>query len=257
MRVLVFANNWVGWQVSKWLKDRGEEIVGVIIHPPGRRKYADEIIQSADVRPSTVFDGSRLRQAEVLQAISALRPEIGVSALFGYILRAPLLDLLPAGCVNVHPALLPYNRGAFPNVWSIIDGTPAGATVHYIDTGVDTGDIIAQRAVPVTPVDTGGSLYRKLERACLDVFAEAWPLIRTGRAPRHPQAVEGGTFHRLRDVERVDEIELDRTYTARELIDVIRARTFPPHRGAYFKVNGRRVHLCLQLFFEDDRDREG
>jgi len=53
-------------------------------------------------------------------------------------------------------------------------------------------------------------------------------------------------------VERIDEIDLDRTYTARELIDIVRARTFPPHRGAYFRVGQRKVYLRLQLFYEND-----
>jgi len=257
MRVLLFANNWVGWQVAERLRRREEEIVGLVLHPPARRKYGDEIAGACGLPPERIFDGARLDDAETLGAIGELKPDIGVSALFGHILHRELLDLMPGGCVNVHPALLPYNRGAYPNVWSIVEHTPAGATIHCIDEGVDTGDIIAQEEVAVEPSDTGEGLYRKLERACVELFGRTWPAIRSGTAPRVPQDRGQGTSHRAGDVARIDEIDLDRAYSARELLDVIRARTFRGFPGAYFRTGGRKVHLRLALLDEDDLAREG
>jgi methionyl-tRNA formyltransferase len=211
------------------------------------RRHGDEILALLGLPDARVFDGSRLAEPEVLASIEALRPEIGVSILFGYLLRRPMLDLLPAGCVNLHPALLPYNRGAYPNVWSIVDQTPAGATLHYVDEGVDTGDIITQRAVEVDVTDTGATLYARLEKAALELFRETWPLLSSGEAGRTPQNHGDGTSHRVRDVETIDEISLDQMYTARSIIDLLRARTFPPHRGAYFRHGGGKVYLELNL----------
>lgn len=251
MRILILGNNWVAWQVVRWLRDQSEQIVGLVVHPPNKRKYGNEIISSARVDPRCVFDGSLLRQPEVLQKIKELQPDIGLSVYFGYILRSEFLNIFPMGVINLHPAYLPYNRGAYPNVWSIVEGTPAGVTLHYVDEGVDTGDIIAQRKLPIEPFDTGETLYRKLEHACLELFKDIWPLIRDGKAPRIPQSKDQGTYHRVKDVERIDQIDLNRAYTARELIDIIRARTFPPHLGAYFIHNGRKIYLRLQLLPED------
>jgi len=252
MRILFLGNNWVGWQIVRWLREQDEQIVGLVVHPPHRSKFRDEIIRSAHVRPECVFDGSRLHQTDILSAIRSLNADIGVSVFFGYILRPNFLQMFPAGVINLHPAYLPYNRGAYPNVWSIVEGTPAGVTLHYVDDGVDTGDIIAQREVPVEPIDTGETLYHKLEKACVDLFKETWPLIRSGQAPRFPQRKDEGTYHRISDVEQIDRIDLNRTYTAKQLIDIIRARTFPPYPGAYFEYQGRKVYLRLQLLYEDD-----
>jgi methionyl-tRNA formyltransferase len=170
-----------------------------------------------------------------------------VSIFFGYILRPEFLRLFPAGCVNLHPSLLPHNRGAHPNVWSIIEGTPAGATLHYVDAGVDTGDIIAQKKVEVEPVDTGETLYRRLERVSIDLFGNAWPAVRAGNAPRTPQDSVPPLCHRARDLEALDEIDLEATYKAKELIDLIRARTFRPYPGAYFRSQGKKIFLRLDL----------
>ena len=250
MRILLFANNWVGFQIAEWLRSQGEEIVGLVLHPATQRKYGDEIVATAGLDASRIFDGSLLRTSAVANNIKSLAPEIGISAFFGYILRREILESLPSGCINIHPALLPYNRGAHPNIWSIVDNTPAGATVHYINEGVDTGDIIARQQVSVEPTDTGESLYRRLEKSCVDLFKQAWTSIRNGTAPRYPQS-SGGTFHRMRDVAEIDEIDLNRTYVARDLINILRARTFPPHKSAYFKSGDSKIFVRVHLQNED------
>ncbi|MDD5544354.1 MAG: formyltransferase family protein [Acidobacteriia bacterium] len=256
MRILFLGNSWLGWQIIDWLRAGGNEIVGLVLHPPRRRKYGAEILKSANLGESCIFDGSELQQESVREAIRQLRPDIGLSVLFGYILRQEFLDLLPHGCVNVHPAFLPFNRGAYPNVWSIIEGTPAGVSIHYIDLGVDTGDIIAQSRVPIEPIDTGESLYHKLEQAAVELFKVTWPLIRTGQAPRISQHDQQGTVHHLCDVGQIDEIDLARTYTGKELIDLIRARTFSSYPSAYFRDGNRRIYVRLRLGYEDEPAKE-
>lgn len=250
MKVLFFGNNALAVRVLEHLHAAGDEVVGLVLHPQERRGSGPALIEAARVPPDRVFDGSRLQEPAVRDAVTGLGGEIGVSVLFGYILRPAILEGLSRGCVNLHPGYLPYNRGAYPNVWSIVEGTPAGATLHFVDEGIDTGDIVAQKRVAVAEEDTGASLYRKLEEACFEVFREAWPAMREGRAPRMAQQGPG-TFHRVADVSRIDEIDPDRSYPAGKLLDILRARTFPPHRGAFLRRGAERIYLSLEL--EADR----
>ena len=246
MRVFYMGNNWLGWKVLEWMSSTDDEIVGMALHPEESATYAGQMQNAAGLPESRVFDGSNLRDEEVAESIRSLDPDVGVSVLFGYILR-PFLDIFPEGAVNLHPAYLPYNRGAYPNVWSIVDGTPAGVTLHEIDEGVDTGDIWARRQVEVRPSDTGRSLYQCLEQAGLDLFQSAWPKWKSGELTPIEQSEAEGTKYYTEDVENIDEIDLDATYTGRELIDILRARTFPPHNGAYFVEDGQKVYLRLEL----------
>jgi methionyl-tRNA formyltransferase len=256
MRILLLANNWVGWQVANWLKERGDEIIGLVLHPPHKRKYGKEIIQSVGLSEAYIFDGSQLHKPAVIDSINRLKADIGISIFFGYILQSNLIRIFTEGVINLHPSYLPYNRGAYPNVWSIIEGTPAGVTLHYIDAGVDTGDIIAQELVPTEMIDTAEILYRKLERTCIEVFKKNWPLILNRQAARISQSIEAGTFHQARDIELLDEIDLERVCTARELINLLRSRTFPPYAGAFFRHGGRKIYLRLQLLYEEDLQEE-
>jgi len=252
MRILFLGNNRVGLEVLKHLKRLDENVIAIVIHPAETRTFGQQIMEAAGLPRDRVFSGDRIREPGVLEKIRNLRPDIGISALFGHILKPDFLAIFPNGVINLHPSYLPYNRGQYPNVWSIIEGTPAGATLHFIDPGIDTGDIIAQRTVAVEPIDTGQTLYRKLESTCLDLFREYWPVVRDGNPPRHPQSIDEGTFHRTRDADLIDRIDLDRQTTARDLINLLRARTFPPHQGAYFIENGRRIGIRITLEYEDD-----
>lgn len=252
MRILFLGNNWVGWHIANWLFERGESVVGAVLHPIDRQHYGAELLGLMSTNSVPVFIGSELDQETQLQEIKKLKADIGVSVYFGYILKRPLLSMFSKGVVNLHPSYLPYNKGAHPNVWSIVEETPAGVTLHYIDEGIDTGDIIAQRRVDVEPIDTAKTLYTKLESACVELFQSAWSDLKEGRVKHFRQPDVNGTFHRSKDLKELGKIDLDRKYTARELLGILRARTFPPYPGAFFEQDGRKVHVRIELSYGDE-----
>jgi methionyl-tRNA formyltransferase len=251
VRLICLVNNYLGWQALEYLREQ-EQIVAVVVHPPERAKFGAQILASAESAGARIFRATDLSASPGLEAIARLNPEIGLSVMFGYLLKPDFLALLPKGCINLHTGYLPYNRGAYPNVWSIVDQTPAGVTLHYIDQGVDTGDIIRQNHVQVSPADTGETLYRKLEAAGLQLLRGAWPEIREGRIQRTPQLPASGTSHRVSDVDRIDEIRLADSYRAQDLLNILRARTFPPHPGAFIRSGGKKVRIRVQLEEESD-----
>ncbi len=107
-------------------------------------------------------------------------------------------DILKQKIINLHTSYLPWNKGADPNFWSFFDATPKGVTIHWLDAGIDTGDIIAQRATPMADNETLASSYAKLQADMVLLFAEAWPSIRDGTAPRTPQMF-AGSHHYVMD----------------------------------------------------------
>jgi len=252
MRMALFINNRLGLAVADYLAQRHEDIVALILHPPHKRKHGQTIAQTLGFDADNALPGDQLNDPDIAKRLADAGADIGVSILFDYILKPDTIARFPQGVINLHPSLLPFNRGQYPNVWSIVEGTPSGVTLHYIDEGIDTGDIIAQHRVEVAPVDTGATLYEKLEHAGLEVFKANWPKIVAGQAPRSPQGDAVGTYHRTRDVDAIDRIDLDRSYPARELINILRARTFPPYAGAWFEEGGRRVNVRIELEYAKD-----
>lgn len=137
------------------------------------------------------------------EKVREFAPDIIVSYNYRYILKPDVFDLPRLGTINLHVSYLPWNKGAHPNFWSHLEGTPKGVTIHYIDAGVDTGDIIAREEMDFSDNDTLKTSYEKLHRAIQRLFAEYWPMIKAGTAPRVTQEGEG-TLHRMKDKEQFD-----------------------------------------------------
>lgn len=247
MRVLYLANNRIGLDCLKALLAQGDTLSGLVLHPPAKARFREEILAAAALPPERVFPGERIRDPEVEAGILALKPDAVLSVHFGYRIGPGVLAAGAKGAFNLHPGFLPYNRGLYPNVWALAEGTPAGATLHLMDQGFDTGDIVAQRRTEVLPTDTGETLYHRLEETALALFREAWPAVREGSFKPTPQP-PGGTVHTAKDLPALDRLDPEARMTVRELVDRLRARTFPPYSGCYVEdKDGKRVYLRLWL----------
>lgn len=135
-----------------------------------------------------VFQPERVRRPEHVEYLRSFAPDIIVVAAFGQILPKEILDMPKYGCINVHASLLPKYRGAAPIQWAVINGdSVTGVTIQRMDEGIDTGDIIAAREVPIAPDETGGSLFDKLAGEGARLCVEAMERIENGTAVYTPQ----------------------------------------------------------------------
>ena len=124
------------------------------------------------------------------------------------------------GCLNFHPSYLPYNRGKHYNFWSLVEDTTFGVTLHFLDEGVDTGDIAFQSIIDKSWEDTGETLYNKAQQEIVRLFKTKFPEIKNGSIPRQPQEMSKGSFHRSEELDFASRIDLDRSYKARELLNL-------------------------------------
>lgn len=173
-------------------------------------------------------------------------PDILVVAYYPRILKPEEYKDIPLGAINLHPGLLPYNRGMYPNIWPLVDGTPAGVTIHYIDEHIDHGDIIAQREVPFGITDTAGSLEDMLQQTMLDLFRSCWQSEFWKREPVKQQGE--GTFHWAYEIKSIQRFD-------KETIMRLRACTFEDRSYGYFLDGDKRVYVGVQFFSQEDIDR--
>ena len=248
VKKIVFAgNNQIAVDILKFLTKQNVNIVGLIVHPSGFAKKKTELISLSKLPKSRIFRGDCLNDDKTITAIKNLKPDLFLSINFRYLLKDEIIKTPKYGCVNLHFGYLPYNRGVFADAWSIIDNTPAGITYHLIDPGIDTGKIVSQMKVEKKITDTGKSLYTRLTKAAYDLFVNTWPKIHNWSFKLITQP-PGGTFHRRSDIGLIDKIDLNKKYKARDLINILRARTFPPYHGSYFTTkSNEKVYLRLDL----------
>lgn len=124
-----------------------------------------------------------------------------VSYGYRFIIKENILNKFQKRAVNLHISYLPWNKGADPNLWSFLENTPKGVTIHYIDAGLDTGDIIAQKLVDFELNDTLSTSYDRLSKIIEELFMTNWSLIRAGQIVSFSQT-KGGTYHRSTDKEK-------------------------------------------------------
>lgn len=134
--------------------------------------------------------------------------DLTVSYTYRYIIKKSTIEALNNNVVNIHNSFLPWNRGASPNIWSIVDGTPRGVTMHYIDEKLDKGEIIVQRIVPIADNETLKSGYDKLDFEAKEMFKEAFQFYSFWSTMKKV-AIGDGSYHSVKDGEFFKQVIYD------------------------------------------------
>jgi methionyl-tRNA formyltransferase len=198
MRVVAIVNGYTGALCLQELVDQGDEVVGVVTGPGAPSPHIPpeaSVKLTADRNLLPVYQPpyQRINTPEFVAVLRGLEPDLIVSMHYPVIFKLPILEIPPLGCVNEHPSRVPAGRGMTPSSWHMLVGDSHNwITLHYLNEGIDTGDVIMQGSVEITPEDTGVTTGRKLSEEGHRIFGEVLPLIREGRAPRIPQnQIEG------------------------------------------------------------------
>jgi methionyl-tRNA formyltransferase len=239
MRIVYFTY-WgtLGDRLLEWMvNNTDEEVVGVVSRPGPQGgtihdvafKYYLPLYKPPENINDPVF----------IEVLRKLEPDLFISMYFGRLFSPDLLAVPKLGCINMHPSLLPVGRGQGPSTWPIVNGdAETGQTIHYLDEGIDSGDIIAIRALPIAPDDTSATLGAKLADLGYELFVETWPLISAGTAPRIPQDDSLATYTvAARPVHAV----IDWTKTAVEFSNHVRG--FTAGYGARTQVGEKRLYV--------------
>ena len=150
-------------------------------------------------------------------------------------------------CINIHPGLNPHNRGWFPQVFSIINKKPLGATIHEIDSEIDHGPIIDQAVVPIHSWDTSLTAYNRVMEAELHLIERRLIDIIDGDY-KTTQVTEEGNLNLKKDFDQLCRLDLKEEATVGAVIDRLRATTHGDYRNSYFiDESGQKVFVMLQI----------
>jgi len=222
----------------------GQEVLAVYTQPDkpagrGRSLVSSAVKRAALDRGLPVWQPPSLRPPEEIERLANLHPEVIVVAAFGLLLPQSILDIPPLGCVNIHPSLLPRHRGPSPVAAAILAGDEiTGVSIMLLDKGMDTGPLLAQQQVPVSPEDTTGSLTAKLAQLGGQLLMQTLPLWLEGKLTPQPQDEAKASYSKLITKE---EGKIDWHRPAIELWRKVRA--FQPWPGCYTTWQGRLLKI--------------
>ncbi|HBY93398.1 MAG: methionyl-tRNA formyltransferase [Ardenticatenaceae bacterium] len=220
------------------------EIALVITQPDrpagrGRALRQSPIKQVAERLGLPVWTPENLRGEAAQARLRAVVPDVQVVVAYGEILRRAVLEIPQHGTLNVHASLLPKYRGPAPIAGALLAGErETGVSIMLLDPGMDTGPILSQRAVPILPEDTAGTLHDRLAWIGAQLLTATLPRWLAGEIAPQPQDQAAATVTRMLSKE---DGRLDWTQPASVLAN--RVRAFNPWPGAFTLWNGKQLKI--------------
>ena len=227
----------------KALIQSGEKIAAVVTQPDkkkgrGHQMSLPPVKELALKEGLHIFQPASMKDANFLNELSLIRPELIVVVAYGRILPESILNLPPFGCINIHASLLPKYRGAAPIQWAIINGEEfTGVTTMLMDKGLDTGDILLEEKIRISDEDTTETLSRKLSGLGASLLLNTIKGIKEGSLKSRPQAGEAS----YAPVIKKEDGLLNWSKTAAELFNFVRGMY--PWPCAYCYLSKERIKI--------------
>lgn len=220
------------------------EVVGVVTQPDrpagrGRLPQPCAVKVLADQLGLPVFQPHSIKTAEAVAELAKWQPDLIVVAAYGQILTQVVLDLPTKGCLNVHASLLPRWRGASPIQAAIAAGDArTGVTIMRMDTGIDTGPILAQRDVTLRPATSAVELSQQLAYLGAQVLIETLPGYLAGKLAPMPQNESLATYAPMLKKQ-------DGWLDFNQAAEVLSRKVYAcqPWPGTFFYLNGRKIKV--------------
>lgn len=240
MKIGYFADGpWSHESIKLMVEDDSIEIAFIV----PRFDTQDPVLKSwAEALNIPFLLYENVNSKEALAELKSFDCDLFVSMSFNQIIKRSLIDVAPKGFINCHAGALPFYRGRNPLNWVLINGEKEfGITVHYIDEGIDTGDVVEQELYPITDIDTYATLLSKAINKCGPILLKSIKSIQNGSANRIPQSVihPVGTYFCQR---KVGDEFIDFNWTASRIFNFVRALTTPGPL-ARFRLSDRVVHV--------------
>jgi len=254
MKIGYFADGpWSHLALEKIVAEDDLE-VGFIVP---RYKYQDPVLKEWSIKLDVDFlPMQNINEPKSLEILSKFNCDIFVSMSFNQIFKSEILNLTPKGFINCHASALPFYRGRNNLNWVLINGEKEfGVTVHHIDEGIDTGDIILQRKYSITDKDDYQTLLERAKKYCADILYESLCLIEKGDAKRINQdSIDPVGSYSKRRIEGDEWI--DWAKSSREIFNFIRGITIPGPlaRG---KVDGEVIYFISSSVVSSQTNKLG
>ena len=188
----------VGVSCAKAAGMRPVRMLAVVVGPNVMEASATAIARQFDPRPPIIRTARPDLDQDVMDWMQTGAIDLLLSCFFEYRIRPPLLSAARLGGINIHPSVLPHNGGFHTSFWGLVENTPLGATLHWLDEALDSGAVIAQKSFADDGVMTAAEVRARQRSLCVELFEENIDAVLAGRLSRGTG--QTGTYHRRTDI---------------------------------------------------------
>lgn len=250
MKVAICAANYVGKELSSFIVEQEHNIEFAITCSDD--EYEEEIFKTFSDHQIKCYRNISVNDDKFFNLLKDNSIDLVLLLWWPKIVKEHIIKAAKIGFLNLHPSLLPYNRGKHPYYWSIIEDTPAGVSIHFINPGIDDGKVLFQKPIDTDITTTGEILYTKSIEAIIELFKDNYENIISGHLNPIEQDSDISTFHWGKDIWEHSKIDLSKKYTALELLNIIRARTFSGDNSAFFVYKNEKYNVKIEISKRDD-----
>lgn len=247
MKYIFAGDRQISCQILKFLISNGFYPEALLVTDGPTSSNATDLVEISGLNNEFIIYGKEFKSDAVIDKLKSLEVDYIFGIHYPYIIPKVILDIPKIGFTNLHPAFLPFNKGWHTPSWAILQGTPYGATLHFMSEELDKGDIIHQELLTVEVDDTANSLYQKALELEYQIFVESFEKLKS-LLPNRIKQVGEGTSHTKKDLARTQKLELDETGTLRSFLDKLRALTTNnPEELSYFFENDRKIGVKIEF----------
>lgn len=242
------------------LGSSGHELLGVVTQPDrpkgrGKKLSSPPVKEAALEMGLEVFQPARVKEESFIQKLKEIKPDLIVVVAFGQILPRGILTIPPLGCINVHASILPMYRGAAPMQWALMEGEVlTGITTMLMDEGLDTGDMLLQETIEITPDMNFGTLHDLMAQLGAGILTKTLTQWKKGQIT--PQSQKGLATSYAPLLKREDELI---RWEEKAVTIHNKVRALSPWPGAYTLFQGKPLKIKKTALFDtkDKRAKEG
>lgn len=240
--IVALVDGLVGGRCADWLVANFPSDLKLVVTVAENDIYRK--LKSAGI-PVSIFSNTEQLARDISTSESSF--DLGLLLWWPQVVSKSVFELPRHGFINTHPSLLPFGKGRNPNFWALVAQEPYGVSLHRVEEELDSGGVLAQRRISHSWEDTGGSLYAKALVEMVALFKEYYPVIRTFSFGGSVSGSSIGPIRKAVEMERKSVINLDGPTTARQLLNLLRARTFPGHPACSFEQDGVEYEVQVRV----------
>lgn len=246
-KIGICVSNKVGYQILKYIITKDLSQISFILTHDSDDEWEQKIYNLVKDIKLKIHRKINCNTKEFKDIILNSNIDLMMLLWWPQIIKNDVIDLVKQGILNLHPSLLPYNRGKHPYYWSIVDETPAGVSIHFITKNIDDGPVVFQKEIKTDLTTTGEVLYNIALNTIVELFKKSYNDILSFKFQPITQDNNIGTFHWGKNINESSEIDLSKNYNAKKLINIMRARTFSKGDNSYFIHNGEKYNIKIDI----------
>ena len=227
-KIILFADSVAGYEITKFIfNNYPDDIFYIVVTSESNEIYTFAKSNHLSV---VVFQSE-----EYEKLIFKAEFDTGFLLWWPTIIKQEVIVKAEEGFINTHPSYMPNARGKNYNFWTLIEECPYGVSIHYVNKDIDAGDILLQKKIEYDWTDNGETMFYKARHEMINLFKEFYIQYKNNKLNSIPQNLNLGSFHYEYEMEKKSLLKLSEDYNLRNLLNILRARTFNGNPSCYFQ----------------------